>query len=342
MAPQYLSNARAFDLGQCRGNVLGAELETPSGGLPINETPHAENHNSRARAEGDRHGCRALRVYSPFRQMTGGKHFIFALAVLAATSVSAAPDSEDPPANPAFQPPDRELFDQGGYVYERNCLVCHGDRGDGKGEMAATMTIKPRSFRDAQFKYRSTPWGKLPTTDDLIRTIRNGRTGTAMGAFTHLRESDVRAVAEYVKLFSRKWRKPENYALPVELPPEPAWLRDSSKLEQHAAEGRKVFLTTCATCHGESADGKGPAAAALKDDLGQPAQPADLRELHLRSGDEPIDIYRVLMTGLNGTPRVSFAEALSTENKWDVVAFILKSRAERSAEPVGRRSEQSR
>jgi mono/diheme cytochrome c family protein len=157
-----------------------------------------------------------------------------------------------------------------------------------------------------------------------------------------LRESDVRAVAEYVKLFSRKWRKLENYALPVELPPEPAWLRDSDKLEQHATEGRKVFLTACASCHGEHADGKGPAATALKDDLGQPAQPADLREPHLRSGDEPSDIYRVLMTGLNGTPMVSFAETLSTENKWDVVAFVLKTRAEHRAEPVTRPGEPSR
>ncbi len=270
--------------------------------------------------------------------MTGRKHFIVALAAFASAHVIATePENGNPPVNPAFTPPDRDLFDQGGYVYERNCLVCHGEHGDGKGEMAATMTVKPRAFRDAQFKYRSTPWGKLPTTGYLIRTIRKGRTGTAMGAFTHLRESDVRAVAEYVKLFSRKWRKPENYALPVELPPEPSWLRDSAKLEQHAAEGRKVFLVSCAACHGESADGKGPAATALKDDLGQPAQPADLREPHLRSGDEPSDIYRVLMTGLNGTPMVSFAETLSTETKWDIAAFILKTRAEHTAVPAAER-----
>src|SRR4051794_16351059 len=131
--------------------------------------------------------------------------------------------------------------------------------------MAAPMTIKPRSFRTGDFKYRSTPWGKLPTTDDLIHTIRNGRSGTAMGMFTHLTEAETRAVAEYVKTFSRKWRKPENYAAPVEIPPEPVWLREPATLAQHAVDGRRLFLANCAACHGENADGKGAAAAGLKD-----------------------------------------------------------------------------
>jgi mono/diheme cytochrome c family protein len=65
--------------------------------------------------------------------------------------------------------------------------------------------------------------------------------------------------------------------------------------------------------------------------LGEPASPADLREPHLRSGDEPIDIYRVLMTGMDGTPMASFAEALTADQKWDVVAYILTLRAKKAA-----------
>src|SRR3954453_12350729 len=92
----------------------------------------------------------------------------------------AAPDPETAPANPAFTPPDTSLYYEGREVYERNCTICHGVRGDGNGEMAAELGVKPRSFRMGEFKYRSTPWGKLPTTDDLIRTIRHGVTGTTM------------------------------------------------------------------------------------------------------------------------------------------------------------------
>ena len=233
------------------------------------------------------------------------------------------------PANPAFTPLDRELMADGREVYERNCVVCHGPRGDGQGELAPTMVVKPRAFRTGLFKYRSTPWGKLPTTEDLLQTIRHGRTGTAMGTFAHLPERDLRSVAEYVKSFSRKWRHAENYATPLEIPPEPAWLRDPAARAPHALEGKQLFQTFCATCHGESADGHGPAAAALKDEAGQPAFPADLREPHLRSGDTLSDIYRVLMTGLNGTPMVSFADALKPEQKWDIIAHLATLRGEK-------------
>lgn len=257
--------------------------------------------------------------------------FLPLLTLLCASAIAFAADDEarEPTANPAFIPPDRSLFFEGRDVFERNCIVCHGERGDGLGEMSASMPIKPRSFRRGLFKYRSTPWGKLPTTADLIRTIRGGRTGTTMGMFTQLTEGEVRAVAEYVKSFSRKWWKPENYAAPVAIPAEPAWLRDASQLQQRAAAGRGMFRSMCASCHGENADGKGPAASALKDDAGDPAPPADVRQPHLRNGDEPRDIYRVLMTGLNGTPMISFADALTAEQKWDIIAYILTLRRER-------------
>ncbi len=242
-----------------------------------------------------------------------------ALLFLSATAVLPGKSETE---NRAFTPPDRSLFEEGRYIYERNCVVCHGARGDGQGEMAAPMTIKPRSFRTGDFKYRSTPWGKLPTTDDLLHTIRSGRSGTAMGRFTHLTEAQTRAVAEYIKSFSRKWRKPEYYAMPIEIPPEPVWLREPVALAHRVVEGRKLFVANCAACHGENADGKGAAAPAIKDERGDPAMPADLRRRHLRSGSELRDIYRVLMTGLNGTPMASFAEGLTAEQKWDVVAYI--------------------
>jgi mono/diheme cytochrome c family protein len=249
--------------------------------------------------------------------------------------LAAEADSEraSSTANPAFTLPDRSLFAEGRFVYERNCLVCHGDKGDGHGEVAATLPIKPRSFRSGQFKYRSTPWGKLPSNDDLTRTVRHGITGTAMGAFTFLTPDETRAVVEYFKSFSRKWLKPENYAAPVPIPPEPNWLHDPAQLAPHAAAGRQLFLITCAPCHGEKGDGHGPAAPALKNDLGDAAQPADLRDPHLRSGDDLRDIFRVLMTGLNGTPMVTFADAFTPQQKWDLIAFIQTLRQPNATKP---------
>lgn len=224
-------------------------------------------------------------------------------------------------AEPA--PLDFGLFMQGKYVFERNCIVCHGARGDGNGELAATLQPRPRSFREGMFKFRSTPSGALPTEDDLARTIRGGLSGTAMGMFTQLPDDEVRAVIEYVKSFSRRWRHAENYAEPVKLPPPPAWVAERQQGAPHIAAGKALFLTHCASCHGPEADGKGPAGAALVDMWQLPTKPADLRQPHLRCGDSPADIYRVLATGLNGTPMVSFDATLSPEQRWDIVAYLF-------------------
>lgn len=218
---------------------------------------------------------------------------------------------------------DFNLYVQGKYVFERNCIVCHGQRGDGTGEMSAQLQPKPRSFREGMFKFRSTPAGMLPTEADLARTIRGGLSGTGMGMFTHLPDDDVRAVIEYIKSFSRRWRKTENYAEPMNLPQPPAWLDDKPKRITHATTGKVLFQNICAACHGPNADGKGPAIAALKDIWNIPARPSDLRQPHLRCGDTPADIYRVLATGLNGTPMVSFETTLTPDQRWEIIAYLF-------------------
>jgi mono/diheme cytochrome c family protein len=215
---------------------------------------------------------------------------------------------------------------EGKFVYERNCIPCHGARGDGRGELGITLQPGPRSFREGMFKFRSTPPGALPTEADLVRTIQGGLSGTGMGMLTHLRDDEVRAVIEYVKSFSRRWRNAENHAEPMKLPAPPAWLHDPSQRRTHARAGQPLFQAFCAACHGPQADGKGPAIAGVKDLWSQPAKPSDLRQPHLRCGDSPADFYRVLATGLNGTPMVSFEAALTPEQRWDIIAYVFTLR----------------
>ena len=148
-------------------------------------------------AELHKHGMVFVSVLAMVEAMSASSLvFLFILSVAVAFSADAPRITLD-----------FELYAQGRYVYERNCIICHGARGDGQGEMSKTIMPKPRSFREGMFKFRSTPWDKLPTEDDLRRTITGGLTGTAMGMFTQLQSDDVTAVIEYVKSFSRRWRK---------------------------------------------------------------------------------------------------------------------------------------
>lgn len=224
---------------------------------------------------------------------------------------------------------DRTLFAEGRHVFEANCVICHGRRGDGKGEMALGLYPQPRDFRTGVFKYRSTPAGKLPTDADLARIIRTGLSDTAMPMFNHLSERELEAVIDYVKSYSSKWRKPEHHGEPIEIPPSPAWLDQPALAREHAARGKALFQTACAACHGPDGSGAGTAAE-LKDDWGTPSIPPDLRKPYIRIGRTPGDIYQMLVTGVNGTPMPSFQDTTTAEERWELVAYILQLRREQA------------
>ncbi len=90
-----------------------------------------------------------------------------------------------PKATLAAMPPEPPLewIMAGRHVYDRQCLVCHGKWGDGRGELSVGMVPKPRRLTSGVFKYRSTPSGLLPTDVDLERTLRTGVAGTPMSSF---------------------------------------------------------------------------------------------------------------------------------------------------------------
>src|SRR5712692_1496954 len=88
--------------------------------------------------------------------------------MLGALALGAAPLAAQTRGDPA----------RGRQVFERYCMQCHGDRGDGAGEVARWSQPKPRDFRQGVFKFSSTPYGSLPTTDDLDRVIEDGLYGT--------------------------------------------------------------------------------------------------------------------------------------------------------------------
>lgn len=245
---------------------------------------------------------------------------------LASAGIAGTLEEGEAPVNPAYRRPDFGLFHSGRYVYERHCIVCHGELGDGKGEMGLLLPVKPRSFVQGFFKYRSTPPGKLPTDEDLRRTVTHGISGTAMGAFSMLTRQEVTAVIEYVKFFSRRWRKPENFALPLDFPDPPVWLRRPAESGEHVKRGQNLYQAACAACHGVQGDGKGILAGQLKDLWNLEDAPADLRQPHLRCGDDPRDLFRVLTVGLDGTPMVSFAEVLTPEVRWELVAYLMTLR----------------
>lgn len=204
---------------------------------------------------------------------------------------------------------------RGRQLYATRCAVCHGADGDGRGPVASSLDPPPRDLTRALYRVRSTRPGDPPSDDDLFQTITRGLDGTAMPAWSGLSEADRWALVDAIKSFSTRFDGAPPVALAVPTPPE---------LTQAALErGRKSFRRYgCVDCHGEHGRGDGPAAPKLVDTAGRPLRPYDMSTGRPKRGNTPVDLFLTVRSGIEGTPMPGYAEAMSEEDTWELVAFV--------------------
>lgn len=203
--------------------------------------------------------------------------------------------------------------------YRRYCLVCHGALGDGNGETAQWIDPKPRDFTLAVFKCRSTPTGTLPTDQDLFDSIARGLDRSNMPPWNTFTDQQRADLVAWIKHYSGRWQT-EKPGTPIQIPSEPEVTADRVKA------GQEVYnRVQCWKCHGAEGKANGPSASTLQDDLGRPILPYNFAEGgRFKCGSTDQDLYRIFMTGLDGTPMPSFADNIKPEEAWDLV-FYLRS-----------------
>jgi cytochrome c oxidase cbb3-type subunit 2 len=201
--------------------------------------------------------------------------------------------------------------------YRRYCVSCHGDLGDGNGESFPWVDPKPRDFQLGIFKCRSTPTGTLPTDEDLFDTIARGLDRSNMPQWSTFTKQQRADLVAWVKHFSPRWVT-EKPGTPIQIPPEPEVTAERIKA------GRDVYARVqCWKCHGVLGQANGPSAATLADDLGRPIAAFNFTEgARPKCGDTDRDIYRIFMTGLDGTPMPSFADNIKPDEAWNLVFYL--------------------
>lgn len=207
--------------------------------------------------------------------------------------------------------------DAGQREYQRYCVGCHGPAGDGNGENAQWIDPKPRDFTAAVFKCRSTPSGTLPTDEDLYNSVGRGFVTTNMPRWAPLTDQVRANLVAYIKTFSPRW-KSQQAGTPLVIPPEPAPTVESIR------HGRELFQNMeCWKCHGPEGHGDGPSASSLTDSKDNPIRPYNFSTgSRFKCGTTNQDLYRIFMTGLDGTPMPSFADNLKPADAWDLVHFL--------------------
>lgn len=232
----------------------------------------------------------------------------------------------------------------GSAVYQKHCANCHGLYGDGRG--VAELNPPARHFGFDKFKFASTDNG-IPTDDDLKYLLQHGIQGSAMPAFPQLTEAELDAVISHVRqltrrgLYNRLMKEAQakydeggdepdpvqiaasvekrcQVGKPIAIPakfPEPS---DASR-----ANGKRVFMTSCASCHGAEGRGDG---AQTKDpkfvnENGTKAIPRDLTAGIYKAGGDESKIYARIMLGIPGTPMPA-SNNLPPQDVLDLVNYV--------------------
>ncbi len=207
--------------------------------------------------------------------------------------------------------------ESGKALYYRYCWGCHGARGNGDGENAPYLNILPRNFVAGTFKCRSTPTGTLPLDQDLYNSVERGFNFTNMPSWNALTVEERANLVAFIKTFSPRW-KTEKAGDPIQIPAEPALTVGSI---QH---GKELFQKLeCWKCHGNEGRGDGPSASTLTDNNDQPIRPYNFTsDNRSKCGTTNKDLYKIFMTGLDGTPMPSFADVIKPEDAWDLVHYL--------------------
>jgi cytochrome c oxidase cbb3-type subunit 2 len=183
--------------------------------------------------------------------------------------------------------------------------------------MEPYLNIQPRIFTAATFKCRSTPTGTLPTDEDLYNAIKRGFVMSNMPSWITLTAQNRADLVAFIKTFSARWKN-EKPGDPINVPPEPKLTVESIK------HGQELFQKLeCWKCHGQEGRGDGPSASTLTDSNDQPIRPYNFSVgSRFKCGATNQDLYKIFMTGLDGTPMPSFADVIKPDDAWDLVHFL--------------------
>lgn len=222
---------------------------------------------------------------------------------------------------------DEKTIELGKKVFQQRCIICHGEKGDGKGlvgiihrvqKKGSVHDIFPRDFTTGVFRFRTTPTGCLPTDDDLLRVVSNGIPRSYMPSFVDVPTDERKAVIQYIKTFAKRWKEEEPCAsIAVN---KPAFVGTPESI----AKGKELYKKMkCWECHGEEGRGDGPKSDKLKDDWGNKVLPFDFTSGATKMGFSPENVFLAYSTGLDGSGMPSYEDSISEQDRWHIVSYTL-------------------
>ncbi|TCV83033.1 c-type cytochrome [Sulfurirhabdus autotrophica] len=179
----------------------------------------------------------------------------------------------------------------GAKLFSQNCATCHGDNGAG----GIGVPLALASFQST-------------ISDDYVRkTIRHGRPGRIMPAFTQINDAEVEAIVKYV----RAWNKTKPIAFSQEL------------IKGDPVHGKQLFSKYCASCHGANGEGGKGTGVTFSRPRDLPIMAPALHNPGFLASATDAMIKNTLIMGRKGTPMISFYKhGLNEKDINDIVSHI--------------------
>ena len=179
----------------------------------------------------------------------------------------------------------------GARLYAANCAACHGDTGGGGVGVPLSLPSFLNSIDD----------------DFLRKTIRHGRPGRVMPAFSKLSDAQIDAIAGYIRAWSDK--------------PAPQYSRGAVRGD--AVHGKTLYSSYCAVCHGAEGEGGKGTGVTFSRRRNLPIIAPALNNPGFLAAASDQMIRHTLQFGREGTPMRSFlVQGLSEQDIDDLVSYV--------------------
>ncbi len=179
----------------------------------------------------------------------------------------------------------------GAQLYGQHCAVCHGEKGIGGVGVPLALSGFQASVDNRYIR----------------ETIRLGRPGRVMPAFTRLSDGEIDAIVGHI----RSWQKDAAPTFTTQL------------VNGDVKKGAMLFAQHCASCHGDQGQGGHGTGVTFSRPRDLPIIAPALNNPGFLAAANDSMIKATLMKGRAGTPMVSFLEqGLSEQDINDVVSFV--------------------
>jgi len=194
----------------------------------------------------------------------------------------------------------------GASLFENNCAVCHGEKGKGG-------TGVPLALPDFQ---------RQVSDEFLFTTIRMGRPGRVMPAFTRLSDAEVHQIISYIRTFTQV-KKPKHN--PV-------------RIHGNVEHGKQLFAQDCAVCHGDHGQGGKGTGVTFSRPRDLPILAPALNNPGFLAAATDTMIKHTLLEGREGTPMNPFkGKKVKDQDINDIVSYVRSF--EKDQKPVAGKDE---